>query len=140
MTLAEIRRTLQLVPGPLPTPCHIWPRSKNNHGYGRVQFNGEVQYVHRVLFTIAKGPIAPGFDLDHLCRTPACANEEHLEAVPHRENCRRGIKSVRHWAKTHCSRGHEYTPENTSFRKERAGSRRCLVCKREYARRQRVTS
>lgn len=36
-------------------------------------------------------------------------------------------------AKTQCSRGHEYTPENTAYRPD--GSRRCRTCYRASARR-----
>ena len=39
----------------------------------------------------------------------------------------------RHWSRerTHCSHGHEYTPENTHIRAD--GSRRCRACGREEA-------
>jgi hypothetical protein len=66
-------------------------------------------------------------------------NPDHLEPVTHRENMVRGegIGGRARW--THCSRGHEYTPETTMRAKN--GTRRCRVCfnawHREYSRKRR---
>lgn len=46
--------------------------------------------VHRVSYETFIGPIPKGLEIDHLCRVKVCANPEHLEAVTHQENVRRG--------------------------------------------------
>ena len=40
--------------------------------------------------------------------------------------------------KTHCPHGHEYTPENTFYRKPPSNQRECVTCMRERCRRQRA--
>lgn len=46
--------------------------------------------VHRVIYQRYKGEIADGLEIDHICGNTLCINPEHLEAVSHRENMRRG--------------------------------------------------
>jgi HNH endonuclease len=79
---------------PEPTSgCWLWEGSHDARGYGvcRDPNTGTMRGVHRVVFEIERGPIAPGMTLDHLCRNPACVNPDHLEPVPHRVNLARGI-------------------------------------------------
>lgn len=72
--------------------CWLWSGMKRK-GYGRFAFPKRTTYVsaHRWLFEIVVGRVPDGFELDHLCRTPACVNPDHLEAVTHSENLRRAL-------------------------------------------------
>lgn len=72
------------------TPCHIWKRCLNNKGYGVTTFEGKRIYAHILAFTQKYGPVPPGKELDHKCRVQACRNPEHLEAVTHAQNLKRG--------------------------------------------------
>ncbi|MCE5309611.1 MAG: HNH endonuclease [Acidobacteriales bacterium] len=97
-------------------------------GYGDVYVPGRrTTQAHRVAYEVFRGPIPEGLHIDHLCRVTCCVNPDHLEPVTPAENNRRAGSAV-----THCSRGHEYTPENTYFRKgsDRRGNRDCLECRR----------
>lgn len=49
-----------------------------------------MQYAHRLAYERAKGPIALGAQIDHLCRVRECVNPDHLEVVTQTENVRRG--------------------------------------------------
>lgn len=94
--------------------------------------DGRMYHSHRVAYELAKGPIPPGLQLDHLCRNPRCCNPEHLEPVTCRENVLRGVGIPAQRARmTHCDRGHELTPENIV---PSAGYRRCRTCYNAYHR------
>lgn len=71
------------------TPCWIWQAQKSL-GYGKVIIRKKRVWAHRAMWEQTNGPIPKGLELDHLCRTPACIRPEHLEAVTHLENVRRG--------------------------------------------------
>ena len=109
------------------TDCWMWIAAKNDRGYG--QFTSRMEphntiYAHRVAYELQHGSIPEGLELDHLCRHPACVNPDHLEAVSHVVNCRRGSRPMQ----THCKHGHEFTPENTYVKPN--GHRFCKECKR----------
>ena len=108
--------------------CVLWPGALNRTGYGLIRHPlGRV--AHRVVFLLTGGVIPEGFQTDHLCRTPACVNPAHLEPVTARENLLRAGMNA---AKTHCKRGHEFTPENTRESSGVRGPYRvCRACHRE---------
>lgn len=102
-------------PGPLATPCWISEGAKVRNGYAvvttgsKASGDAKVSYAHVVAHERYRGPVAPGHELDHLCRNRACWNPFHTEAVTRRENIRRGAGyggqlRVR---PTVCGNGHE---------------------------------
>lgn len=111
--------------------CWTWIASLDGRGYG--QFDH--QRSHRVSYELLVGPIPEGLVLDHLCRNKRCVNPDHLEPVTHLENLRRGTPGSAHnTRKTHCPKGHEYTPENTRVKD---GKRNCKACAADHQRRYR---
>jgi len=107
--------------------CWNWKAGLDSHGYGFIKLNKVNAKAYRVAYELVKGPIPEGKQIDHLCRNRKCVNPDHLEPVTRRENILRGEGvSAINARKTHCSRGHEYTEENTYLYK---GQRRFRVCK-----------
>ena len=101
--------------------------------------------AHVAVVIPAGRAVSDGMEVDHLChpgdgscaratcRHLLCVNPDHLEPVTHRENVRRGSSlSGQNMAKTHCMRGHEFTPENTFVKTLPDGreSRQCHTCRR----------
>lgn len=68
--------------------CWIWTGPRRANGYGIVKMAGEWchRYAHRVIWSIAVGPIPPTYDVHHRCRVKACVNPRHLECLPHADH------------------------------------------------------
>jgi hypothetical protein len=124
-----------------PDECWPWPGAVNNWGYGYTTVGdgtarGRNVMVHREAYARLVGPIPEGMQIDHLCRNRLCMNPRHLEPVTIAENVLRGAgPGAINRRKTHCYRGHEFTPENTFYVGREKKERRCKVCDREKQRR-----
>lgn len=89
--------------------------------------------AHRYAWITLVGEIPAGLHIDHLCRNKVCVNPDHLEPVTPRVNVLRGYSMVAANARaTHCTHGHEFTPENTRLKH---GDRICRQCRRDSNRR-----
>ena len=108
-------------------------------GYGNTAHAGRVNgkkkriATHRAMYELYVGQIPLDLTIDHMCRNRACGNPKHLRILTIWENCRNNRWAIR----THCSKGHEYTDENTYYGKQRKSNggpmRECRACKRAQA-------
>lgn len=117
--------------------CWTWTgKPRKEDGYGQFRLGNRVVKAHKFGYEHVVGPVPDGLVLDHLCRNRICIRPGHLEPVTIGENTIRGraaeVNRARHAARTHCSAGHELTPENT--RHVNAGGRRCRTCLAEWNR------
>lgn len=126
--------------------CILWTGSEKSHGYGSFWDGTRTRRAHQFAYELAIGQVPDGLQLDHLCRVRMCVNPAHLEPVTQQENNRRAYLIAlaegrsRCPLPTHCSRGHEYTPENTYWRPPSGSTpngRRCRICRSDQKRRAR---
>lgn len=108
--------------------CWNWRLTIGRHGYGQMGVRRRTFLAHRFSYEALVGPIPSGMQLDHLCRNRPCVNPDHLEPVTPQVNIHRspiapGAINAR---KTHCPKGHGYTPSNTYY--QRNGGRLCRTC------------
>lgn len=81
--------------------CMVWQggtsgkikKGVGGRGYGRIRIQGKTSATHRVIYTCFHGYIPSCLDIDHICNNKLCCNPNHLEAVSHKENCKR--RSIR---------------------------------------------
>lgn len=118
--------------------CWEWMAAKNSKGYGTRWHNGKLHKAHRVAWSEEHGAIPVGMMVLHRCDNPSCVRLEHLFLGTDDDNKADMIakgrqakaqKNHRNRVKTHCKRGHEFSPENTHMTKR--GTRHCRSCNRE---------
>lgn len=76
------------------TACVLAPQKPRADGYVKLCRRGAekvYEYAHRIAYVKAKGEIADGLTIDHLCKIRNCINPDHLEAVTLSENVKRGF-------------------------------------------------
>lgn len=109
-------------------------------GYGKLKSDDGLIGAHRASWILANGPIPDGLCVLHRCDNPPCVNPAHLWVGTHADNAADKVAKGRARGGppllTHCRRGHEYTPENTSWFKQATGQpgRRCRICTNERQR------
>jgi hypothetical protein len=112
--------------------CEEWAGAITSQGYGSIGGGTSKRYAHRVAYETAVGPIPAGTEIDHLCRNRRCVNPDHLEAVSHTENVRRGATG---FYGDRCRTGRHAKQPNLRIKAN--GKRYCAACNREgEARRQ----
>lgn len=116
------------------TGCLLWCGERNRKRYGKVYSGGATRLVSRVVWAHVHGPIPEGLLVLHHCDNPPCARPSHLFLGTPADNSRDMVEKGRQGgppfenaAKTHCDRGHEFSPENTY--RPPSGGRECRTCK-----------
>ena len=140
LAIHPIIRARQFIDFNGPDGCWIWTGSKSRTGYGnfhlsQVAHGRKMSRAHRFIYLFLTGQSGEGLVCDHLCKNRACVNPNHIELVGSVENIKRGNAGIRQKEKTACPRGHAYSEENTIYTKE--GYRRCRVCNRVWAKKNR---
>jgi hypothetical protein len=121
------------------TGCWLWLGAPVDwKGYGRFYRDGAAVLAHRAAWGLFRGEPAD-LRVLHKCDNPACVNPDHLFLGTQLDNIRdRDAKgrwntsaaneaSTRMWrSRTHCPRGHAFTPENT--RSKRGHVKLCREC------------
>lgn len=114
--------------------CWLWVGSVDGDGYGFISpyINGERIRLraHRASYEVFVGEIPDGMFVCHKCDVPGCVNPDHLFAGSALDNTRDMIQKGRDGYRkkeTHCTKGHEITPDNITI------TGRCRICNKVRA-------
>jgi hypothetical protein len=113
--------------------CWRWQGFKGQTGYAQTGYRGAAMNGHRAMYMIHFGvKLATEQYVLHRCDVRDCINPDHLWIGTAKENNNDCAKKGRHYegSKTHCHRNHEFTPENTSYKRGKTGklARTCKTC------------
>lgn len=143
-SISVIERFVAKVDRRGPDECWLWQAAVSSTGYGQFHPSKTEQCTaHSFAFRLEHGEIPDGMVVDHECHNRdracpggreckhrLCVNPAHLVPRSNDENLRRGPRF--NGSKTHCPRGHAYTPENTRLIvKPNTTSRTCRTCQRD---------
>jgi hypothetical protein len=138
-------RWFDKVPDLGPDVCWPFKGPPTNKGYCHFHLSGDPKrgdririLAHRFAWILANGKDIPdGLVVDHICKNTVCVNPAHLRVVTQEDNCTvlaRPTPFHTNRTKTHCSKGHEFSPENTAMIPPRGQpdspkrTRICLTC------------
>lgn len=117
--------------------CWLWTGSVAGNGYGQMSLpngtkRGVLVRVHRYSWVAHNGPIPADLCVLHRCDVRNCVLPEHLFLGTKSDNMKDMVAKGRgvHLGsslKTHCKRGHEFTPKNTYLRPS-GKHRKCRTC------------
>lgn len=116
---------------PVESGCWEWQSEKDVHGYAMFNMQRKRHIrASRYAYQTFVGNIPEGLFILHSCDNPACVRLDHLRPGTRKDNHQdmmaRGRGRNQNSGRTHCRRGHEYTPENTY--PQRDGARQCRTC------------
>lgn len=121
-----------------PDGCWSWSGGHGGKdGRAMLSVDGQKFYAYRVSYEIHHGPITDGLHVCHACDNPECSRPDHLWLGTAADNLRdaaeKGRLGAKQRARTHCKRGHEFTPENTRviFHADGKAHRHCKTCTAE---------
>ena len=102
--------------------CWLWTGASNKTDYGVFRMKGGARLAHRVALAAVQFMFAD-LVVDHRCHNTRCVNPSHLRQVTQERNAQMNHRSLR----SHCAKGHEFTPENT-YRTPDGRGRKCRRC------------
>jgi hypothetical protein len=92
---AKLLSRIEVVEGPLDTPCHLWTGANCGGRYGHMTINGRQFMVHRLMWELHNGEITNGMWVLHRCHQKACCAIDHLMLSTPSENQRQACRQRR---------------------------------------------
>lgn len=113
--------------------CFVWQGPVGHKGYIMHVHRKWKMSGHRIVYFLTHNVELPrSQQVCHTCDERRCWNPGHMFVGTNQENCLDMAAKKRHHMnrRTHCPKGHEYTPENTFTHVDKYGwnHRDCIAC------------
>ena len=110
--------------------CVPWLGTREPGGHATYYHRGRRVRAQRLAYADTVGPLPRSLVVRHQSGSLVCINTDHLRTVTMLSVVMAGDSAAAVNArKTHCKRGHEFTPENTIVPAGRPTQRHCRACK-----------
>ena len=93
--MKDLKKTIEAKILKAESGCWLWTDTLTTTGYGLLRIGRKKKLAHRLAYTLFKGEIPAGLQVNHVCDVRHCVNPEHLKLGTQKDNIREAVDKGR---------------------------------------------